>query len=154
MGQQFILWSSGHRLEKLSFHSNLKEGNKYKRMFNYHASSLQLRPRSSYSQNPLLQAHGVHELRTSRCKLVWRHRGVRDQMPKIHLLWEKAGVPEKKMFIYASLTMLNLWSCGSQKLWKILRWLWWNLHAPLKTFIMVKKPIVRTRQVENELAQN
>ena len=105
-------------LEKLSFHSNPKEG-QCQRIFKLWYNCAHFTCQQGQAQNPLSQTLAIYELRTSRCtSWIWkRQRNQRSncQHPLDHR--KSKGIPEKTS-TSVSLTMpkpLTVWittNCG------------------------------------------
>ena len=94
-------------LGKISFHSNLKEG-QCQRMFKLPHTCSHLTCQQSNAQNSPSQASNVHELRTSRCSS-WIQKRQRNQRSNCqHSLDHRKSkrIPEK-ISISASLTMVK-----------------------------------------------
>ena len=108
-------------LEKVSFHSNLKEDND-KECSNYH--TIALISHDGKVMLKILQARlQQHELRTSRYTS-WIQKGQKNQISNCqHPLSHRKskGIPEKKKSTSASLTILKLLTVDHNKLWKILQ---------------------------------
>ena len=105
---KFVKLSRGHRIKKVSFHSNHKAG-QCQRMFKLQYNCTHVTCQQYYGQNPSSQASVVHESRTYRCrswiqKSQGNHRS-NCQHPLDHR--NKKGIL-KKACISDSLTMLNL----------------------------------------------
>ena len=109
-------------LEKVSFHSNLKE-RQYQRMFKLPHNCIHLTCSQSNAQNSPSQASAVHELRTSRCSSWIKNRGTRDQIANICWIIEKAREFQKNIY-FCFIDYANAFECiVHNKLWKSLkRW--------------------------------
>ena len=111
-------------LEKISFHSNPKEG-QCQRMLKLLHNCTHFTCQQGYAQNPSSQALAVHELRTSRC-ISWVQKRLRNQRSNCqHLLdhRESKEIPEKNTyfgFIDSTLTLQPL-TVQNNTIWKILK---------------------------------
>ena len=87
-------------LEKVSFHSNPKEG-QCQRMFKLPYSCAHFTRQQRYTQNPSSQASAVHELRTSRYTswIQKRQRNQRSNCQHLLDLRKSKRVPEKHLLL-------------------------------------------------------
>ena len=105
-------WSQDWK--KVSFHSNLKEG-QCQRMFKIPYNCTHFTCQRDYAQNPLSQVLAVHELRTSQCKswIQKRHRNQRSN--DLHLLGQRKSevIPKisASLMTQKSLTMWITTNC-------------------------------------------
>ena len=134
-------------LEKVSFHSNPKEG-QCQRMFQlpYKYAHFDLLARLCSKSFKIASA--IHELRTSRYKSwVSKSRGTRDQIANICWIIEKAREFQKNIY-FCSIDYAKAFACVTQnKLWKILKYLGTPDHLTylLKNLCEGQEAIVRTR---------
>ena len=106
-------------LEKVSFHSNLKE-RQCQRMFKLSYNCTHFTCQKEYAQNSSSQASAVHEPRTSRCTS-WIQERQRNQISNCqHLVIEKAR-EFRKTSTSTSLAMLKLLTVWITTNWKILK---------------------------------
>ena len=120
-------------LEKVSFHSNLKEGH-CQRMFKlFHNCTHMLQ---SFAQNPSSQASTVNELRTSRCTswIQKRHRNQRSICK--HLLDHKKSKRFQKIIYFCFIDHDKVFdSVDQNKMWKILK--------EMIYYLQISSPIVQ-----------
>ena len=101
-------------LEKVSFHSNPKEG-QCQRMLKLLHSCTHFTYEQSHTQNPSSEASIVHEPRTFRCSS-WIYKRQRNQRSNCqHLLDHRKskGIPEEASTSASLITLKPL--CGSQQ---------------------------------------
>ena len=137
-------------LEKVSFHSSLKE-RQCQRMLKLPHNCTYLTRWKSNAQNSSSQASTVHELRTSRCSpWVWkRQRNQRSNCQ--HLLDHRKSkrIPEKHLFLLYWLCQ-NLWLCGSQQSGKFFKR--WEYQTTLSVSWEICMQI-RKQQLELDMEQ-
>ena len=108
-------------LEKVSFHSNPKEG-QCQRMFQPQHNCTHFTCQQGYSQNPPSQVSTVREIRISTC-ISWirKDRGTRDHIANIHWITEKARELQKNIY-FCFTDYAKAFHCVDQsKPWKILK---------------------------------
>ena len=140
--------SSGHRTrngQKVSFHSNPKEG-QCQRMFKLLHNCTHLTRQQNNAQNSPSQASTVHELWTSRCSS-WIYRKQRNQRSNCQhpRIIKKARVPEKHLLL---LYWLRQSLCvDHNKLWEILKEMGIpnHLNCLLRNLYAGQEATVRTR---------
>jgi len=113
--RKFGKLSSGHRLEKISFHSDPKE-RQCQRMFkllhnctHLHSSNVMLRILQAR-----LEQYVNHELPDVQAGFR-KNRGTRDQIANICWIIEKAREFQKKHLFLLYWLCQSLWHCGSQQ---------------------------------------
>ena len=107
--------------EKISFHSNSKEG-QCQRMFRLPYSCTHFTRQQAYTQHPSSQTLAVHEPRTARCTSQVSKRQKNQRSNCQHSLehGESKGISEKNIYL-SSVDYTKAFDCVEHnKLWKIL----------------------------------
>ena len=125
--------------EKVSFHSNPKEG-KCQRMFKLPYNYFRFTCQQGKAQNPSNQASTVSEPNNFRCKR-WIQKRQRNRDLITNILWIIEKTREfQKIICYINFTKA-FYCVDHNKLWKFIK-MWkyqTTLPASCKTFIQVKK---------------
>ena len=106
-------------LEKLSFHSNPKEG-QLQRVLKLPHNCVHFTCQQGHAQNSPSQASTVHELRTSRCSS-WIQKRQRNQRSKCQHLLEKAREFQKNVYFCFTDYAKAFDYMDHNKLWKSLK---------------------------------
>ena len=135
-------------LEKVSFHSNPKDG-QCQRMFKLSYNCLHFTCQQGHAQNPSRQASVVRKLITSRCTS-WIQKRQRNQRSNCQYSWTMEKAREFQKNIYFCLTDLaEAFDCvDHNKMWKILKEMGIPDHLTclLRNQYVCQEATVRTKQ--------